>query len=164
MQFFLYLTYEFVLLLFSCCCGVNTILAILFLFLRAARDVLILSFLLSRFFRGPPGPNCQRCSLAGGMSRLMHLFKSIWSFGVSFACPVTSSFSKRKSRNSVLTPYPKGQGLFLRCEYRYLFLSFTLTKAIIITLPKTAYDSFFSYTPLNPSHSDPIRARVDVQG
>lgn len=86
--------------------------------------------LLSRFFRGPPGPNCQRCSLAGGMFRLMLLFKSICRFGISFACPVTSSFSKIKSRNSVFTPYPKGQGLFLRCEYGYLFLSFTLTKGL----------------------------------
>lgn len=99
--------WEDVLLLFSCCCGLNTILAILSFLLRAARDVLILSFFLalSLFLRASRTP--LSIVFFSGRYVSANAFvsnKSICSFGISFACPVTSSFSKRKSRNPVLTP------------------------------------------------------------
>jgi len=48
------------------------------------------------FWRNQNLSNLHAPTLAGGMSRLMLLFKSICSFGISFACPVTSFSQKEK--------------------------------------------------------------------
>lgn len=78
----------------------------------------------------------------------MLLFKSICSFGISFACPVISSFSKRKKKSEPWRPILKVQGYSYDVNTDiYSYQSLLRAKGLTQHITR-----FLSYIPLNPSH------------